>query len=95
MSDDVPAAEGKVFESSTSAEHISWRPWDREACIELPQEDMLPEDGDAVGLILRSMYWFRTASANWMRDWQVAFEQPGYTVGVANPELFYNAEEGC
>ena len=45
-------------------------PMDREACIELPQEDKLPEDGDAVGLLLRSMYGFRTASANWMRDWQ-------------------------
>ena len=44
--------------SSTSVELTSWRQWDREACIELPQEDKLPEDGDAVGLLLRSMYGF-------------------------------------
>ena len=56
-------------------------PMDREACIELPQEDKLPEDGDA--------------SANWQRDWQAMFEQGGYKVGVANLALFYNAEECC
>ena len=53
-------------------------PMDRETCIELPQEDKLPEDGDAVGLLLRSMYGFRTASANWMRAWQATLEQGGY-----------------
>ena len=41
-------------------------PMDREACIELASEDKLPEDGDAVGLLVQSMYGFRTASATWM-----------------------------
>ena len=50
-------------------------------------------DGDAVGLLLRSMYGFRTASANWQRDWQATHEQAGYKVGVANPTFFYNTEE--
>ena len=48
---------------------------ERETCIELPQEDKLPEDGDAVDLLLRSMYGFRTLSANWMRDWQATLEK--------------------
>ena len=29
------------------------------------------------------------------RDWQATLEQAGYKVGVANPALFYNAEECC
>ena len=70
-------------------------PMDREACIELPQEDERPEDGDAVGLLFRSMYGFRTASANWQRDWRATIEQAGYKVAVANPASFYNAEECC
>ena len=67
---------------------------DREACIKLPEEDKLPEDGDAVGLLQRSMYGFRTASANWMQDWQATLEEGGYKVGVANPALFHRSEDG-
>ena len=93
VSDDVPGAEGKSLKwlSSTSARAHFMAPMDREACIELPQEDKLPEDGDAVGLLLRSMYGFRTASANWRRT----LEQAGYKVGVANPASFCNAEARC
>ena len=97
VSDGVPGAEGEELEMAIfdiSRAHFM-APMDREACIELPQEDKLPEDGDAVGLLLRSMYGFRTASGNWQRDWQATFEQAGYKVGVANPALFYNAEECC
>ena len=64
-------------------------PMDREACIELPQEEELPKDGDAVGLLLRVMYGFRTASANWPRDWQATLEQAGYKVGLTTPAFFY------
>ena len=67
---------------------------DREV-IELPQEDHLPEDGDAAGFFFRSMYGFRTARANRQREWQSTLEQTGYKVGVANLVLFYNAEERC
>ena len=69
-------------------------PMDREACIGLPQEDKLPEDGDAVGLLLKSMYGFRTASANWMRDWQATLEEGGNKVGDANPALFHRSDDG-
>ena len=74
--------------SSISAELISMAPMDHAACVELPQEDKLPEDGDAVGLLLRSMYGFRTASLNWQRDWQATLEHSGYEVDVAIPALF-------
>ena len=46
-----------------------------------------------MGLLQRSMYGFRTASANWMKDWQATFEG-GYKVGVANPAVFHRSEDG-
>ena len=97
VSDDVPGTEGEELEMAIfdiSRAHFMAL-LDREACIELPQEDKLPEDGDAVGLLLRSMHGFRTASAKWMRDWQDTIEQAGYKVGVANPALFHRGEDGC
>ena len=65
VGDDAQGAEGEeidmaIFDISRAHFMASM---DREACIELPQEDKLPEDGDAVGLLLRSMYGFRKASA--------------------------------
>ena len=84
VGDDVPGAEGDELQMAIfdiNRAHVM-APMDREACIELPQEDKLPEDGDAVGSVVQSMYGFPPASANWMRDWQ-----------AANPALFYNAEE--
>ena len=54
VSDDVPGAEGEelgmaIFDVSRA--HFM-APMDREACVELPQEDKLPEDCDAVGLLI-------------------------------------------
>ena len=83
VSDNVPGAEGEELDMAIfdiSRAHFMV-PMEREACIELPEEDKLPEDGDAVGLLQRSMYGFRTASANWMKDWQATFEG-GYKVGL-------------
>ena len=93
--DTVPGAGGEELEMAIcdiSNAHLM-APMDREACIELPEEDTPPEDGDAVGLLQRSMYGFRTASANWMKDWQATHEG-GYGVGVANPALFHRSEDG-
>ena len=101
VSDDVPGAEGEELEMAffdINRAHFM-APMDGEACIELPQEDKLedklPENGDAVGVLVRSMYGFRTASANWTRDWQATLERGGYKIGVANPALFYNAVDCC
>ena len=96
VSDNVPGAEGKELEMTIfdiNRAH-SMAPMDREAWIYLPHKDKLPEDGDAAGLLQRSMNGFRTASANWMRDWQATLEEGGYKIGVANPALFHRSDDG-
>ena len=67
----------------------------RELYIELPPEDKLPGDGDAVGRLNRNMYGFRDASNGWMKDWQRLLKTGGYLVGVSNPALFYNPVAGA
>eukprot|EP00971_Amphidinium_carterae_P342637 6482014-Amphidinium_carterae.1 len=64
---------------------------DRELYVEIVDEDKDPSDGDVIGRLNQSMYGTRTASANWMKDWQQLLRGAGYSVGVANPALFYNA----
>ena len=58
-------------------------PMDRETCIVLPAEDLVPEDGDAEGILRRSVYGFSKARVNWQRDWQKTICEVGYNVGLA------------
>ena len=56
--DNVPGAEGEELEMAIfdiSRVHFM-APMDREACIELPQEAKLPEDGDASEIDVRISY---------------------------------------
>ena len=45
-------------------------PMDREACSELLEEDLLPEDGDEEESCGDRCNGFRTARANWQINWQ-------------------------
>lgn len=54
-------------------------------------EDKTQVDGDCVGLFHRSVYGCRMASPNWMREWQDLLTCEQYTVGTANPALYFNA----
>ena len=67
---------------------------DRELYVEVVEEDRDENDGDIVGRLNKSMYGCRTASANWMRDWQALLGSVGCTVGTANPALFHDASQG-
>ena len=49
-----------------------------------------PGDGVDVARLNRSMYGFRDASNNWMRDWQNLLESEGDAVGKANLVLSFN-----
>ena len=91
VTDGVCTSELEVGIFDISRAHFQ-APAARELYIELPSEDLLPQDGDAVGRLKRSMYGFRDASHEWMRDWQKLLEGEGYAIGVANPALFYNKE---
>ena len=68
---------------------------DRELYVEIVDEDKQVGEGDVVGRLNRSMYGCRTASANWMKDWQRLLSSVGCVVGVANPSLFHNADTGA
>lgn len=67
-------------------------PATRELFIELPDEDRHAGEENMIGRLNRSMYGFRDASHNWMEDWQHLLEDEGYSIGVANPALFWNEE---
>ena len=85
VSNNVLGAEGEELEMAIFDIRRShfMAPMDREACIELLEEDKLPEGGDAVGLL-----------QSWMKDLQATHEEGGYKVGVANPALSHRSEDG-
>ena len=63
---------------------------DREWNMGLLDEAKEPGDGVDVARLNRSMYGFRDASNNWMRDWQNLLESEGDAVGKANLVLSFN-----
>ena len=67
---------------------------DCETCIEIPDEDKLPEDGDVVGRLNRNMYGRRTAAHTWLNDWHELLRSAGYAIGKGNAALFYNSTNG-
>ena len=79
----------KVFLSKLASSEVPNRHKDDEELelsLRFPEHSswhLLPEDGDAVGIQLRSMYGFRTATANWPRDWKKTLSEVGYAVGQA------------
>ena len=64
-------------ECSTSLVLTSCRKTE-ELYLELPDEAKAPRDGDVVGRMNRSMYGFRDAGNNWMRDWRSLHQSTGY-----------------
>ena len=64
----------------------------RELYIELPDEAKSPGEGDVAGRLNRSMYAFKDASNNWMRDWQNLLQSEEYAVGKANLALLFNTQ---
>ena len=65
---------------------------ERELYIEVPTEDLNPEDGDVVGRLNRNMYDFRDAANGWFRHGQGVLSPAGYKTGLANPALFFKPE---
>ena len=64
----------------------------RKVCIEIPEEDRLPEDRgkDLVGLLNMSLYGTRDAAKNWQEEVARSMKQWGFIQGVYNPCLYYH-----
>ena len=43
-----------------------------------------------IGKLNRNMYGFRDARSGWQQDWRDLLSSEGYSIGRANPALFYN-----
>ena len=66
----------------------------RELYIEIPKEDLSDQDGDVVGKLKRNMYGFRDAANGWFEGWKELIGTHNYTIGIAKPAFFYNAQRG-
>ena len=65
-------------------------------CVELPEEDMTPEDKrrDMVGLLNQSLYGTRDAAANFQKEVIIFMMKSGLKAGKYNPCTFYNKQRG-
>ena len=95
VSDDIPGSDESDGDLELAIFDISRAHFmakvDREIYVEVVDEDRVKGDGDCVGLLCKSMYGCRAASANWMKEWQDLLESETYQIGVANPALYYSA----
>ena len=62
----------------------------RPICIEIPKEDMTPDDErrDVVGFLLQSLYGTRDAAMNWQEEVRKEMKAWGFKQGVYNPCLY-------
>ena len=69
----------------------------RRLFIELPDEEKerirrSGDEGDYVGLLLKTMYGTVDASARWQAHYKELLEKKGFKQGLSNPALFYSEE---
>ena len=62
----------------------------RQICIELPEEDKLPNERDQVGLLLKSLYGTRDAAMNFQREVRKVMSNCGFSNGRYNVSTYYN-----
>ena len=64
----------------------------RQVCIELPDEDLEPEDQgkDLVGKLKMSLYGTRDAAKNWQEEVARMMKVWGFTQGQYNPCLYHH-----
>ena len=68
-------------------------PATRRIAVELPPEDLTEEDGDMVGLLVKSLYWTRDAAKNFQDEVKRFLVGHGFTVGKYNSSTFFNAKK--
>ena len=66
----------------------------RDICVEIPKEDLTPEDTrhDKVGHLRMSLYGTRDAAMNWQDEVAKELKKQWFQRGVYNPCLYYHRE---
>ena len=66
-------------------------------CVEIPDEDLTPEDRrlDRVGHLQMSLYGTRDAAMNWQEEVAREMQKWGFRRGRYNPCLYYRQESGA
>ena len=67
----------------------------RDICVEIPTEDLTPEDArhDKVGHLRMSLYGTRDAAMNWQEEVARELRKIAFQRGVYNPCLYYHQEK--
>ena len=66
----------------------------RNICIELPEEDRVPGEGDMVGKLQMSLYGTRDAAANFQAEVKKFMTGLGFAQGKYNPCTYWHKERG-
>ena len=69
-------------------------PTTRKVCIELPEEDRLPDERDMVGLLSKSLYGTRDAAINFQKEVRKVMGNNGFSNGRYNVSTYYNQTRG-
>lgn len=62
----------------------------RDVCVEIPEEDRDPKDGDVVGHLQMSLYGTRDAAMNWQEEVARQMRAWGFRRGSYNPCLYFH-----
>ena len=65
-------------------------PATRKVCVELPEEDIMPNERDMVGLLGKSLYGTRDAAINFQKEVRKVMANSGFSNGRYNVSTYYN-----
>ena len=65
-------------------------PATRKVCVELPEEDVMPNERDMVGLLGKSLYGTRDAAINFQKEVRKVMAGNGFSNGRYNVSTYYH-----
>ena len=68
-------------------------PVTRDVCVDIPNEDKAEQDGDVVGILLKSLYGTRDAAMNFQKEIQKFMTGIGFTIGKYNISTYLHAKK--
>jgi len=90
--DSQPDEEEKVLMVNDVARAFFEAPVKRNICLELPLEEGARPD--EVGILKKSLYGTRDASANFQMEVKIVLTKAGFRQVKYNPSLYYHIERG-